>query len=108
MTEFSALVSTNSVAGAYRSSQGLKVDPSAAAQDAGAGTRFSDLVRNATSDTIETIREAEAVTTAGLRGDATMQQIVEATVELESTVRIAVTMRDKLVESYQEIMRMPI
>jgi flagellar hook-basal body complex protein FliE len=34
--------------------------------------------------------------------------VVEATLELETTLRIAVSMRDKFVQAYQEVLRMPI
>ncbi len=43
-----------------------------------------------------------------MAGEASTQQVVEATIALESTVKIAVSMRDKLVEAYQEVMRMSI
>ena len=36
------------------------------------------------------------------------QQVVEATLALESTVKTVVAMRDKFVEAYQEVLRMPI
>ena len=53
-------------------------------------------------------REAEAVAQKGLTGEVGTQRVVEATLELESTVKMMVSMRDKVIEAYQEIMRMPI
>ena len=102
------LISTSAVDGAYRNSQDLKigsVPPVSPGQD---GASFADMVRGAAEDTATRIREAEVVATAGLTGEATTQQVVEATLELETTVKVAVSMRDKLVEAYQEIMRMPV
>ena len=54
------------------------------------------------------MREGEAVAQAGLRGEADTQQVVEAMLAMESTVKVAVSVRDRFVEAYQEILRMPI
>ena len=44
----------------------------------------------------------------GLRGEIGRQEVVEATLALESTVKTVVALRDKFVEAYQEVLRMPI
>ena len=43
-----------------------------------------------------------------VRGDASMQDVVQATIAAELAVESAVSVRNKIIESYQEIMRMPI
>jgi flagellar hook-basal body complex protein FliE len=109
MADIPSILSTGSVSGAYRTASSLRADKAAlpeATPDKAA--TFADMVRDATADAIQTIRETDAIAQAGMDGKVDTQQVVEATLELESTVRIAVTMRDKLVEAYQEIMRMPI
>ena len=45
---------------------------------------------------------------AGLVGDVSAQQVVEATLEMETTLKLAVSVRDRLVEAYQQVMQMPI
>lgn len=107
MTEFSSILSTSNVRGAYHSSRELSGLPGPA-ETAGKGESFSDMLRGATTNAVETIREAESVAQKGLTGEAGTQRVVEATLELESTVKMMVSMRDKVVEAYQEIMRMPI
>ncbi len=89
-----------------RPARGAAGRPRAAA--VGEGHQLRRHGRDAAADAIQTIRSAEAAAQAGLDGKVGTQQVVEATMELETTVRIAVTMRDKLVEAYQQIMRMPI
>ena len=69
---------------------------------------FGDLVEEATQTAITTIRQGDQVASAGLAGQADMQAVVEATMAMESTVRVSVALRDKMVEAYQEILRMPI
>jgi flagellar hook-basal body complex protein FliE len=60
------------------------------------------------ADAVDTARTAEQAASAGLRGDLDTQSVVEATLELETTLRVAVSMRDKFVQAYQEILRMPL
>lgn len=71
-------------------------------------TGFGALVENAAQTAIKTVRQGDEVAIAGLAGQADMQAVVEATMAMESTVRVSVALRDKMVEAYQEIMRMPI
>lgn len=98
---------TGSVRGAYRSAQDLSVAAHPAAPKPEGGS-FAEMVRNAAQDAVETIREGDKVAQRGLNGEVGRQQVVEATLALESTVKTVVAMRDKFVEAYQEVLRMPI
>lgn len=42
------------------------------------------------------------------RGEGNAQAVVEAMAEAELALKAAVTVRDKVVEAYQEILRMPV
>ncbi|ETX28917.1 flagellar hook-basal body complex protein FliE [Roseivivax isoporae] len=106
MTE--SLVSSNAALGAYRLSQGLRTEPGAAPATGPAGADFADMLAEAGANAVERARSAEAVMTEGLAGGHSTQDVVQATLSLESTVKVTVAIRDKLVEAYQEIMRMPI
>ncbi len=99
------LISSGAALGAYRSSQSLQKAPPSAAEGGG---DFASLLGAASSGALEQARAAEQVMQEGLLGQQSTQAVVEATLELESTVKIAVSVRDKLVEAYQEIMRMPV
>ena len=107
MTEFSSILSSSNVRGAYKSSQDLSGMPGPAAAGE-SGESFADMLRGAATNAVGTAREAEAVAQKGLTGEVGTQRVVEATLELESTVKVMISMRDKVVEAYQEIMRMPI
>ena len=106
MSGISSVVSSAAIQGAYQSSQKLKVAPNA--ETAKAATSFTEMVGSAVQNVAETARGAEAAATSGLKGEIGTQAVVEATMELETTLRTAVAVRDKVVEAYQEIMRMPI
>ena len=66
------------------------------------------MVEDVAQQAVETVRTGDQVASAGLAGQADMQAVVEATMAMDSTVRVSVALRDKMVEAYQEIMRMPI
>ena len=93
--------------GAYRHAQDLTGGAIPAAQPQ-PGTSFADMLRDATQDAVATIREGDRAAQLGLTGEMGTQQVVEATLALESTVKTVVAMRDKFVEAYQEVLRMPI
>lgn len=67
-------------------------------------TSFAELAANF----IENMQTNEATVKAGLIGKADPQAVVEALAATEIAVQTAVTVRDKVVEAYQEILRMPV
>lgn len=56
----------------------------------------------------ETLSESEEVAKAAMTGKADSQALVMALAQSELAVETAVTVRDKVVEAYQEILRMPV
>lgn len=57
---------------------------------------------------VETLRQGEKTATEGLTGRAEPQSVVMALAQTELAIETAVTLRDKVVEAYQEILRMPV
>ncbi|AQS46946.1 flagellar biosynthesis protein [Thioclava nitratireducens] len=102
------VLSNAAIRGAYGASRNLNGGPASAQEAKSAGQSFGDMLKSAAEDAVQTMRAADTTAQAGLTGQASTQQVVEATMALESTVKVTVAMRDKLVEAYQEIMRMPI
>ena len=64
--------------------------------------------QTAAADFMETLRQSEETVKAGLAGRADPQAVVEALAATELAVQTAVAVRDKVVEAYQEILRMPV
>lgn len=56
----------------------------------------------------DTVARGEAVAKSALAGNADPHALVEALAATELAVETAVTVRDKVVEAYQEILRMPV
>ena len=56
----------------------------------------------------ETLLQGEATAKAAMMGDADPHALVQALAATETAVETVVTVRDKVVEAYQEILRMPV
>lgn len=70
----------------------------------GGETSFAALA----AEFIDSMRSNEETAKAGLVGKADAQAVVEALAATEIAVQTAVTVRDRVVEAYQEILRMPV
>ncbi|WP_353473543.1 flagellar hook-basal body complex protein FliE [Salipiger sp. H15] len=70
----------------------------------GAGARLAAAVQDFTA----TLGEAERASTAAMTGDADPHALVQALAQSELAVETVVTIRNKVVEAYQEILRMPV
>ncbi|MFY0597980.1 MAG: flagellar hook-basal body complex protein FliE [Cognatishimia sp.] len=107
MSDFSSIRSQAAIQGAYGDAKGLN-SPVQVSEGTEKTESFGDMLRNAASQSVENVRQGDEIATQGLTGKAGIQQVVEATMTMESTVRVSVAVRDKLVEAYQDVMRMPI
>jgi flagellar hook-basal body complex protein FliE len=79
----------------------------ATAPEPGAGDIASGLARVA-DDFVRTLSEGEATARAAMTGRADPYALVQALSATELAIETAVTVRDKVVEAYQEILRMPV
>jgi flagellar hook-basal body complex protein FliE len=59
-------------------------------------------------DFMATMRTGEETVLAGLVGRADAHSVVQALAQTELAVQTAVAIRDRVVEAYQEILRMPV
>lgn len=62
----------------------------------------------AISQLTNTVAQGEAAAQAYMTGGADPHSVVEAMAAAELAVETAVTVRDKVVEAYQELIRMPV
>lgn len=93
-------IHSNLVARAYTANKPATApDPSA-----DAGTAFGQ----ATGSFIETLKQSEQISMQAMTGGADPHALVQALAQTELAVETAVTVRDKVVEAYQEILRMPV
>ena len=70
---------------------------------------FTDMLANALKNTVQARRTAENMSVKAAMGeDIPMQEVIQAVNKAEMTLQTMLTVRDRAVESYQEILRMPI
>ena len=75
---------------------------------AGEGATFADALAAVSSEMAETLRAGESAAQQALTGQADVQSVVEALTATELALQTAVAVRDRVVEAYQEVLRMPI
>lgn len=69
---------------------------------------FAETMAEAAQDLVGTIRQGEAAAMKSVSGGGDVQSVVEALTATELALQTAVTVRDRVVEAYQEVLRMPI
>lgn len=100
-------ISSGAAMRAYRLGRNLPVAKGPAAVQA-KGPSFTELLEKTATKAVATIHEGNRAAVAGLRGEISPQAVVEATMAMETTLKTTVAVRDKLVEAYQEVLRMAV
>ncbi len=72
------------------------------------GDQFASLVRNAIDEAIKIGEKSERLSIQGVNDKADLNQVVTAVAEAEVTLQTVVAVRDKVIDAYKEILRMPI
>jgi len=70
----------------------------------GAAETFANVAKDFTT----TLQETESIAKGAMTGSADPHALVQALAQSELAVETAVTVRNKVVEAYQEILRMPV
>ncbi|NBC32130.1 MAG: flagellar hook-basal body complex protein FliE [Alphaproteobacteria bacterium] len=78
------------------------------AREALPGNSFAEMVRDMVGETVEAQRTAEQLTTEALVGRADINEVVLAVGNAEVGLQTVIGIRDKMIEAYKDIMRMPI
>ena len=100
------LQSAANAASAYaKAPQG--VSPGLEARDTQASP-FADLLKGAVEQAIVVQKQSEAVSVAAIADNADMSKVVTAVAEAEATLQAVTVIRDKIIEGYREILRMPV
>ena len=75
---------------------------------ASSGSSFAELVRGQLADSIAAGKQAEAESVAAVSGHGDLGQVITAVSEAETTLQTMVAVRDRVLDAYKEILRMPI
>ena len=98
-------------AGAYASLARLTEGATGFAKSAGggaAGTDFGALLKDAIGSVAESGHKSDMQSQAMVTGKANVVDVVTAVAQTEVAIDALVSVRDKVIQAYEEIMRMPI
>ena len=91
---------------AYAKTAASGASPGVAAKDA--GPSFAKFVKDAAATGIDQLHQSERISAAAVVGKADLTEVITAVTNAELTLQTATSVRDKVVQAYQEILRMPI
>jgi len=73
-----------------------------------ASNDFGSFIGDQITSAIDTVRAGEKASLAAAAGKAGAQEVVRSVLAAEMTVQAVVSVRDRLVQAYQDVMRMAI
>ncbi len=103
-------MATPSVAANAYASLAKLTDPSGLTKgsEGSSGPNFGQLVKEAVGALTQASRNSDAQTQSMAAGKANIVDVVTAVAETEVAIDTLVSVRDKVISAYEEIMRMPI
>ena len=69
---------------------------------------FGAVLAQMATHAADAVKTAEATSIAGVKGQATVQEVVQSVMSAEQTLQGAIVIRDKVVAAYLELSRMQI
>ena len=103
-------MSIDALRAAHAYAQAVRTAAGAGADAAGdvAKPDFGAMVKSAVAETASTLKAGEAAAAEVARGEASLVDVVTAISAAEVSLETALAVRNRVIEAYQEIMRMPI
>jgi flagellar hook-basal body complex protein FliE len=80
--------------------------PGIAARDEGGG--FADLLKQASEGAVGVLKQGEAARLKAVTGKADISEVVTAVTNAEVALQTVTAVRDRVIQAYQDILRMPI
>lgn len=74
---------------------------------AGDGGGFAGALKDAMGSVVDSVRQSEKATVAGIAGKTGIADVVNAVNNADVALQTAMAVRDRMVNAYQEILRMP-
>ncbi|MGW9232961.1 flagellar hook-basal body complex protein FliE [Pseudorhizobium sp. NPDC055634] len=72
------------------------------------GMNFASVLGGMATDTMNSLKVAEAKSFEGIQGTASTREVVDAVLQAQQSLNAAIALRDKIVNAYLEITKMPI
>lgn len=96
-----------SAVNAYKTAARAMPNESTKGADALHQGEFADLVKTAIQEAVKIGEKGEQLSIAGINDRADINQVITAVSEAEIALKTVVTVRDKVIDAYKEIIRMP-
>ena len=93
---------------ATRATEAQAVSPAVTAIQSSDEVGFEAVMKQVTSDALGTLKAGEAASISAMQGKESTRRVVEALMSAEQALQTAVAVRDKVVQAYQEVVRMSI
>jgi len=103
-------MSMDAIRAAQAYAQAARTAASASTDSASEASKpnFGELVKNAVAETASALTAGEAAAGQVAAGEANLVDVVTAISAAEASLETALAVRNRVIEAYQEIMRMPI
>jgi flagellar hook-basal body complex protein FliE len=102
------MINALSAANAYTKQLKLAGDATEESGSANSGINFEKLVKDQLQDFVSTQHQAETAKLDAISGKGDIADLVTAIANAEMALNTIVTIRDKAIGAYQDIIRMPI
>ncbi|MBY2921130.1 flagellar hook-basal body complex protein FliE [Rhizobium leguminosarum] len=70
------------------------------------GMSFASVMGNMASGAVNSLKGAESMSFAGIKGTATTREVVDSMLQAEQTLQTAIAIRDKVVSAFLEVTKM--
>ncbi|HSO43028.1 MAG TPA: flagellar hook-basal body complex protein FliE [Rhodospirillales bacterium] len=74
----------------------------------GSRSSFADMVRSVIDGAVATGKESERLSMAAVGDGADVTQVVTAVAEAETVLNTVMAVRDRVIDAYKDVLRMPI
>ncbi|WP_320200905.1 flagellar hook-basal body complex protein FliE [Agrobacterium sp. rho-13.3] len=105
LTGTSSTNALKDVASSFTSLAGSAVSTAATAVT---GPTFASVLGGVANDAVQSLKNSEAMSFAGIQGKANTREVVDAVMQADQTLKTAVALRDKVVSAYLDIVKMQI
>jgi flagellar hook-basal body complex protein FliE len=90
---------------ALRTGAGTGMEPSG--PSGSGGIDFGEMLKEATEGVVDKLQVADAQSLEAVAGTASLDEVVMAVTQAEMALNTVVSIRDRVIQAYQEILRMP-
>ena len=70
------------------------------------GMSFASVMGSMATDAVNSLKGAESMSFAGIKGTATTREVVDSMLQAEQTLQTAIAIRDKVVSAFLEVTKM--